>query len=841
MKRELAVLRAHLQRVAALLDSTPFNPDKVLEPIFDLPVLISSFDNDKQYGTLMSVIHSLLTDSVRVTERDKLQQAYGFMSAMLDNLERGELQPNEKLQQEFFKKWLAPKPGAPRAEGQVPIVSAADYLDDDDNIEKFFAIEAKEMLARMRICIQELRSEKRWRDALSELKSITHTLKGSAGIVGDRAISRLAHMMEEVLNLDRPPNQSYLTMMEQVCDSLKWLVQSIGSDQVARDARGDAATRLIEELRDEQEPVERQLTIDGSESTPPTPEEDEKASSVNITLERMSLLMEETDAARSMLMEDIRQIRAIGQSIAQSVRVLEEAENSMRPSKSKKRRKQSPREQKAAQARLEEIFGDIEEYFRLMEHRLEGSQEGLDKLQELGSRGWKEIARSRRIPIGKMFGVFQKTVRELAAAQGLKILLKTSGEQLQVEKKLFETLFDPLLQLIRNAISHGIEAPEKRIAAGKPEAGVIEVCVDNDGDDILITVSDDGCGLDLELLKRKASERLGGKAEDLADEELIFVSGLTTKKSIDEVAGRGIGMDVVATGINKLNGILQVESRRGAFTRFHIRIPSSRFYATAYIVRALGHLFAIPNALVFTGDVGGDSNDRFFNREDYSRITLSRLLGGAKTTAGSRPKLLVGAVEKRFLLEVDEIVGEQSVVMTKLGRFFRHLPLIWGATLIREGEMAFVLNLRALHAVHASQVREPRERIPRKERRGEGTPATILAVDDSISVREYLRSFLGKHGYEVHVAGGGVEALKLLRRHDYSLIITDLEMPGVDGYELINRLRRVAPSIQTPLLVISSRSAREERRRLLDRGVAAFQSKPFDEKELLRTIKELIC
>jgi CheY-like chemotaxis protein/two-component sensor histidine kinase len=494
--------------------------------------------------------------------------------------------------------------------------------------------------------------------------------------------------------------------------------------------------------------------------------------------------------------------------------------------------------QKRLKLRLKEASSDLEEYHRLFEQRLEGCQEGLDKLQELSTRLWKEIARSRRIPIGRLFGVLQKTVKELALEQGLEVQLVTAGGDIQVEKKLFETLFDPLLQLIRNALSHGIEPPEQRLKLGKNPLGTIRLMIEGQEDDLMITVEDDGRGLAGKTILQRAKLLFGPHAVNDGIDELIFLSGLTTKKDISEVAGRGIGMDVVATGINKLNGIIQVESEPGKFTRFHLRLPANRFYASVYIVRSMGHLFAIPTALVNADD----RQNRFFHRSRYPIISLTSVLGGRGI---NRPSLLVGAVEKRFYLEVDEIIGVQSVVFTKLGRFFKNLPLVWGATLIRDGEMAFVLNLRYLFDAASKGVRAGRKFRERQHliQRQTHEAATILVVDDSISVREFVSSILTTNGFRSHVAKDGQEALQLLQQRSYRLLITDLEMPRLDGHQLIDKLNahHYESNVRRPeVLVITSRSEREERKRLLAKGVSELLSKPFNEKELLGAVNRLL-
>ena len=783
---------------------------------------LTGITRERAYAPIVNIANSVLSSSGRTFDRKKMADALVLMRSMVQNVKNNCGYHNEKLEQEFFKRWLRPAPQLVHDELEpADEVSSVDFLEDDDDIEKFFVIEAKETLANIRHYIIDLESEQNWRKALANLKAAAHTLKGSSAIVGDKLISSVTHKLEEALDFSQKPKKLYIEFLVQVVDALEWLTLNMEVDDSQRRRYADQALELIDEFR-----VSRRVTaldtssfddLDGANVIP------ERLVGSTITLERLAFLMEEYDAARSMLVEDLRQIRGIGHSITESAQTLQDLLSQYKAT------------QQSDNHRIREVFSDVEEYFRLFEQRMEGCQEGTDKMKELSTRLWREIVRSKRVPIGRMFGVLRKTVTELSESLGVEVELATEGGEIQVEKKVFETLFDPIVQLIRNAISHGIESRQQRQKSGKSPVGKIDVSFKTRMDDLCISIKDDGRGLDYsQLVKRASLKDFSHNLKDVVPQELMFISGLTTRESISEVAGRGIGMDVVATGINKLNGMIEVDSNPTEGTSFDIRLPSSRFYTTAYVVRALGHLFAIPNALVHRGN----DDNIFFNRAKYPTVSLTRILGGG---TGKRPQILVGAVEKRFYLEVDEILGEQPAVFTKLGRFFKNLPLVWGATLINEGEMAVVVNLRELFGAALHSGGEQLSLVQSSGSVGKrGKRRSVLVVDDAISVREHLKSLLQNHFFEVHLARDGREAMRLLNSHSYHLVITDLEMPGASGYELIEYVRRSTPSIDLPLMVISSKADSAERQKVSDCGVQTFLAKPFSERELLRAVKNLI-
>lgn len=775
----------------------------------------------------------------------KFAIAIEHLERMLGHIDDGREELNRQVEQEFFRTWFSLSPRTDESDDDEPIYAASSTdvfdghpsEDDDSDIERFFILEARETVNKLRHHTQQLSSQRHWKEAIHELSALTHTLKGSASIVNDRRMSWLAHRIEEFLRIPKSrPADAFVRTLNDVLDTLDWLTEHFHAEDHERAAYGASGLSLIEEY----EHSRRMPATNPREHLPKAQpqQSDQRLLVLNRALENIGSLLDEQDSSRIMLMEDLRQIDSIRQSLVRLSQALEDHVADGGKTVEQNEKVEQPQRRETA-ARSEEIFRDLEEYLRMLEQRLEGCQENLDRAQEISTRLWREVLKGRRISLGRMFPILERTVAELADENGVEVVFRHVGDEIQVEKKFFETLFDPLVQLIRNAISHGIESPEQRQQGGKPPHATLAIQAEVSDDHLVISVTDDGRGIDGEALRKRAQELYPElDVPRLSVTECLFLRGLTTRETIDELAGRGIGMEVVRRALNKLNGMMTVESELGHGSRFCMRTPSSRFHTKVFVVRALGHLFALPTALVCQ-----DDDDRFFrdDRETPDLVSLSELLGASSAI---RPRLLVGCPEKRFHLEVDEVIGTQDVVMFKLGRFFHNLHLVWGATHIHNGEMAYVLNLSELwqrwhdHGRTDVLTRESKRR-GRRRRRRVGRSGQVLIVDDSISVREYLKMVLSREGYSSVAVADGREALEVLEQQAVDLIITDLEMPNIDGYELIGRLR-ASNSATTPVMIITSRGEDAHHDRAKSLGVDAFLVKPFADAELLETARQLL-
>jgi two-component system chemotaxis sensor kinase CheA len=471
----------------------------------------------------------------------------------------------------------------------------------------------------------------------------------------------------------------------------------------------------------------------------------------------------------------------------------------------------------------------------------------------------------RMLPIARVFTKYQRTVRELAHALGKRARLELIGADTELDKVLLEQLEDPLLHLTRNAVDHGIELPAMRVASGKPEEGVITLGAERRGNQIVITVSDDGAGIDPERLRKKALAESLAAPEELAamDDgallDLIFRPGFSTAARVTEVSGRGVGMDVVRDTLTRMSGSIEVASTPGAGTQMILKLPLTLAIAQVLLVRVGGEELALPlDAVQRTlrlapGEVQRvcDREVVFVGGEQVPLIWVADALElpgrghpsqaqAQSETDGELPAALVEAGGQWFALAVERLLGKREIVLKSLGGLIEQLPCVAGATLLGD-RVALVLDVAQV--VQRGLVHRPAA-APAQPSQPSGPPKAagrrrILLAEDSEVVRESLRRMLEANGYEVVAARDGAEALAIATRDTagFDLVSTDVMMPNLDGYELTRALRASSRHKDVPIMMVTSRAAELDRVRGFDAGVDEYLTKPLDGGELLRTVE----
>ncbi|HEY8426729.1 MAG TPA: response regulator, partial [Sandaracinaceae bacterium] len=464
--------------------------------------------------------------------------------------------------------------------------------------------------------------------------------------------------------------------------------------------------------------------------------------------------------------------------------------------------------------------------------------------QGRAARGLQQkLLELRSLPFGALSGRLQRTVRRTAEELGRDAALEIDGAEVELDRSLLQRLAAPLEHMLRNALAHGIEPPEERTALGKPATGRIAIRVERSGLQIVLTLSDDGRGLDLPRI-RQAAVALGlvspsDTRPDAAIAEVIFAPGLSTAPQLSASSGRGIGLDAASTEIAALGGSIEVASKPGAGTSFRIGLPLSGAAVQVLLVRGGSERYAIPCALVdrieepprpgpgANGSVSG-----------YPLARLSRLLGKhaqpAEPERGERV-LLLRRGEERMALQVDAILREQEVVLAPLGPQLARVPGLAGATVLGNEEPLLVIDPLAWR-----RLARPESEAPETPRSPERGPAHVLVVDDSLTARRATRRLLARAGYRVSTAKDGRDALEQIRRETPSLVVLDLEMPRMDGFELVGALRAEPGTRALPIVIVSSRLADKHRRHALELGADAFFGKPCPEDELLACVAELL-
>ena len=469
-----------------------------------------------------------------------------------------------------------------------------------------------------------------------------------------------------------------------------------------------------------------------------------------------------------------------------------------------------------------------------------------------GLRG--EITRARMVPIGKLFARFPRRVRELAASTGRTVRLEVSGETVEVDNAIIEQIADPLLHILQNAVVHGIEPTTERLAQGKPSEGRVTLAAYQRGGAVIVEVEDDGHGIDLPAVREQAIRRGmldPAAATRLGDREtlsLLFVPGFSTASSVTDVAGRGVGLDVVRTNIGRVNGEVEVETVPGAGTRFTLRLPLALAISDALLVRSGSETMAVPLNAVRQivprrpQDIRGTGGREMVRVEgqllDLHR--LDRVLGLAVSgeEPPARPVLVVRSGGRSFAVAVDAIVGKEEIVIKPLGGLLADLPPFGGATITGEGRVVLVVDPARLLALAESGV-VPGPLAPQAPRSPAGGARRVLLVDDSVSVRRFVGHMLQKAGFEVLTANDGAEALERLGDTTVDVVVTDLEMPRVNGYELIEDLRRRASTRELPVVVLTTRAGEKHWALARRLGVRHYVTKPVDEHAFVQLVADV--
>lgn len=514
--------------------------------------------------------------------------------------------------------------------------------------------------------------------------------------------------------------------------------------------------------------------------------------------------------------------------------------------------------------RISEVTADISESMSQLSGSIHRAQDDMGSLQQLTLGMRDEIARARMVPIGTPFTRFRRAAREMARSTGKDVNLVTSGEHTEIDTGVVERLVDPLVHLVRNAVYHGIEPAAVRRGQGKPAAGTIYLHAAHRGNSVLIEVEDDGAGLDIAKIKAKAI-KLGLVRQDVAETlpeseviKFIFLPGFSTADAVDDQAGRGVGMDVVKRVIETMNGHIEVESVRGQGTKFTMHLPLTLLIATALLVRVGKERYAIPlpsvrEVTMSTASTLQQMGDRQVVQigdeaiEVYPLGSLIRREAG--TTDGVSPVVIVRTSTGALGCAVDELLGRQEIVIKSLGGLKPYDRSVFGgATIDPEGRVVLVLDVSRLTTrdYHETMSIAPAPVVSAIEaatghsdaRPDARSPLPLLLIDDSLSIRKFVGRMLEAAGYTVDTATDGEEGCRKAMAQAYQLIITDLEMPKLNGYEVIQALRARPQTQATPILVMTTRAGEKHRQMAVSVGASGYIAKPVEERALIQEVRK---
>jgi two-component system chemotaxis sensor kinase CheA len=466
----------------------------------------------------------------------------------------------------------------------------------------------------------------------------------------------------------------------------------------------------------------------------------------------------------------------------------------------------------------------------------------------------------RMLPIATLFDLFPRMVRDLAHNQSKDIVLEVQGQEAEVDRQALELMKDPLTHLLRNAVDHGIEPPEERLTAGKPRHGTIRLCAEQRGNNLVLTVSDDGRGINLDAVRRAAIEQGLVPPEKMADfserdvVELIFHSGLSTSGKTTDLSGRGVGMDVVRKNLEQIHGFIQVETRHGVGTSFVLMLPITLTTSQVLLVRVAGEMVALPMInverilhvnVLKVGNIEGHSAI-YAEGRPLPLVSLANVLKLPEVEQpllpdAKIPVVILSVAEKRIALRASGFLSTQQVVVKSLGGQLRRVRNVAGAAILGDGQLVTILNvsdlMKSLHGKSFASLGLP---IVTKEARR----WRVLLADDSITTRTLEKHILENAGYEVFTAADGQEAWKLICQNEKGLpdlVVSDVNMPKMDGFALTQSIKGDSSYARVPVVLVTSLESPQDRLHGMEAGADAYIIKStFDQRELLETIERLI-
>ena len=507
---------------------------------------------------------------------------------------------------------------------------------------------------------------------------------------------------------------------------------------------------------------------------------------------------------------------------------------------------------------LMESVSDLTSLQGLLENLTRESETLLLQQSRVNTQLQEGLMRTRMVPFSSLIPRMRRVVRQTCQELGKQATLQLQGAEGEMDRTVLNRMVAPIEHMLRNAVSHGIEKPAIRRAAGKSSEGTIRLSLAREAADVVLKVSDDGAGMDLEAIRRKAIERgLLGEGAQVSDDDVmqfILESGFSTAQEVTQISGRGVGMDVVNSEIKQLGGSLHIQSRHHEGSSFTVRLPFTLAVNHALLVHVGEDVYAIPlSSIEGVMRVDGDDLARFYRGDAqhyeyagqrYQVRYLGALLGVMAQPyiepGRKLPVLLVHTGDHRAALQVDALMGSREIVVKSLGPQISAVRSISGATILGDGRVVLILDVAALVRLGAAAAVAPRlEEAPPAEAPVTVGP-TVMVVDDSITVRKVTVRLLERHNMRVLTAKDGVDAVALLQDHVPDVMLLDIEMPRMDGYELATHMRNDARLRHIPIIMITSRTGTKHRQRAAEIGVDDYLGKPYQEGELLEHIHAML-
>lgn len=783
-------------------------------------------------------------------------------------------------------------------------------MDDMQEIMEDFLIEAFEMIEQLDQDLVELENNPQDLELLNRIFRVAHTIKGSSSFLNFDTLTHLTHNMEDVLNKARKGelklSHEIMDVVLPSIDLMKALLISIrdnGTDANSGIDISESVKKLQAISNEKSDSAPAQTTNESKKTTQaPTPEVQNPSTSNNPLadepdLDYSNMSEQEVEAEIARLLQKRQEAdkqkrsekkKMQNQDALENVQQTQKSQSSENPAPKKPENPKKSDETKTPSTGVEQtvrvdvrrldslmnligelvlgknrlirIYGDVEERYD-GEKFLEELNQVVSSISTVTTDLQLAVMKTRMQPVGKVFNKFPRMVRDLSRELGKNIDLIITGEETELDKSIVEEIGDPLIHIIRNSCDHGIEVPEVRKNAGKSEMGTVELKAYNEGNHIVIEISDDGKGLDPDMLKQKAIEKgviTEREADTMTDKEafgIIFKPGFSTAKSISNVSGRGVGMDVVKTNIEKLNGLIEIESEKGVGTTQKLKIPLTLAIIQALLVGVQEEYYAIPLSSVL--ETVRVSQDEIYTVDGKSVLrlrdevlSLVRLADIFKVDAILEATnevyvVIIGLADQKIGVIVDYLIGQEEVVIKSLGYYLKNTTGIAGATVRGDGKITLIVDVAAMMDMAKNVKVSINKLIDEAEAsRAKNSPSDyiVLAIDDSSTDRAIMKKCLKPLGVTVLEASNGLEGLDIVKNGEKTpdAVLVDIEMPRMDGYSFATEVRKYNKFKNIPLIAVTSRTSKTDRMRGVESGMTEYITKPYTPEYLANVVKRNI-
>ena len=726
-------------------------------------------------------------------------------------------------------------------------------------------------------CVQRLAAGTAAGDDMARAQRLAHTLKGSAGITGVRPLATLMHhaetVLEQIAASSSAPGSDLAECLLETADCVEAMFDTLSAGVPPPDWLG-VLTRLDEwqqrlhvETPDEDNSAE--ISVDGAELPAVAALPADSGVRVSVAaVERMMRLAGEFGVAivqsqglhrraSGSLNALVDQEHLVGERLANLHAAVERGvANLPAPERRKGRNDEFDpleldqyNELHSALNAFTEATTDARELTSALRGVLGELRDLFDRETRLSRELDESVLSARMVAVAALVPRLARVVRQTCRATAKQAELKVTGAEMEVDGEILRRLTDPLMHALRNAVDHGIESPEQRRAAGKPEQGAIDVGFRREGESLVIQLADDGSGFDLAAIRERAEQRgLIPRSGQIGDDELVGLAlraGFSSRESASEVSGRGIGLDVLERAVHDMRGNLEVVSRAGGGATLLIRVPLTLISMHVLLVRAGENIYAIPSSALAqvldsqAGEMTTNEGSFTFDQTEYRVRPLGELLGFAGAPAPRTritPVLLLRDDPDGIAVTVDEAVDSRYLVVKRLGGYVPRVRGVLGGSILQDGSVAPVLDLLEL-------MREPASTSISIAEQGlvaAAPQARLLVVDDSLSARRALEAVLEDAGYAVRSAVDGLAAVDAIEEELPDAVLLDLEMPRMNGMELASHLRADERTRRLPLVLVTSRTTHKHHEQARGAGVDAILTKPWDEQELLTLLERLL-